>query len=54
MLRWWYAYVPVLWAGSGGNTLKAKFQATEDEVRAAFSSCATIHPNGVLEFYKRP
>lgn len=54
MLRWWYAYVPLLWAGSRGSRLIGKFQATETEVRDAFQACATIDPNGVIEFYKRP
>lgn len=51
--RWWYAYIPLLWAGSGGNRLLAKFQATDAEVREAFGHCARIEPNGVIEFYKR-
>lgn len=52
--RWWYAYVPLLYAGSGGKTLVGKFQATEDEVRAAFGEYARIESNGCIHFYKRP
>lgn len=53
-MRWWYAYVPLHVAGSRGDRFRGKFQATEEQVREAFSSCATICPNGVIEFYKRP
>jgi hypothetical protein len=54
MIRWWYAYLPLLYAGSGGKTFVGKFQATEEEVREAFGTCARIEPNGCIHFYKRP
>lgn len=54
-MRWWYAYVPLHLAGSGGRRLVAKFQATAEEVIGHFASSARIDPvTGVLEFFKRP
>lgn len=53
--RYWYAYVPLHVAGSGGNRLIGKFQATADAVRETFGDSATInYQNGVIECYKRP
>lgn len=54
-MKWWYAYVPLLYAGSGGNRLIAKFQATPEEVQESFAKSARIdYVLGVIEFYKRP
>jgi hypothetical protein len=53
--RWWYAYIPLLYAGSGGKTLVGKFLATREQVAERFGDSAHINfDNGVVEFYKRP
>ena len=35
-MRWYYFYVPLHIAGSGGNRLIAKCQTTETEIRKHF------------------
>lgn len=52
--RWWYAYIPLLYAGSGGKTFVGKFRTTEEAVREAFGHCARIEESGVVSFFKRP
>lgn len=53
--RWYYFYVPLLWAGSGGNRLVAKCHATREEVEREFADCARIdHATGVVETFRRP
>lgn len=53
MTRWYYIYVPLHVAGSRGVRLKAKLQATEEEIRQAFGHCAHIDGQ-VVDIFKRP
>ena len=55
MERYWYCYLPLHVAGSGGNTFVGKVRATLAEVREAWADCATIDERAAtVHFYSRP